>query len=249
MLGMTIVRILNYLTNMDMKKKLLTAAALATSPSVFACWLCNQKIREGIYNSQFLPNLLTLLSAFIVLALIVAALTVITAKRHKVRLAANPGMVALSPVPLTTASMVLGIGIGGFIDGIILHQIFQVHEMLSNKIPATDYVGKSINMFWDGIFHFFCLMVVLVGVVLLWKLLWRKDIDRSGRLLSGGLLMGWGVFNIVEGIIDHQLLKLHNVIELSPDHETANLAFLGISVAMLIVGYTLATQRKHTGSA
>lgn len=99
---------------------------------------------------------------------------------------------------------------GGFVDGIFLHQILQVHEMLSNKISALDYIGKSVNMFWDGIFHAFCFIVVLIGIILLWKLLKRKDVDHSGNLFAGGLLLGWGLFNIVEGIIDHQLLKLHN---------------------------------------
>jgi uncharacterized membrane protein len=132
-----------------------------------------------------------MLLAFVVLGVIVAGLTALTARKHKTWLAANPGGEALSPVPLTIASIVLGIGFGGFVDGIVLHQILQLHEMLSNKIPATNYVGKSVNMFWDGIFHAFCLLVILSGVVL-WKLLRRKDADFSGRLLAAGLLMGWG---------------------------------------------------------
>jgi uncharacterized membrane protein len=119
----------------------------------------------------------------------------------------------------------------------LLHQILQLHEMLSNKIPTTDYVGKSINMFWDGIFHFFYLMVVLVGLILMWRLLERKNIDRSGRLLGGGLLLGWGLFNVVEGIINHQVLKLHNVVEFTSNHQIGNLAFLGFSIMMLVAGY------------
>ncbi len=209
-----------------MKKYLTLSVLLATSATVSACPFCNKKIMDGIYNSQFYPNLLTMLSAFIVLAVMVAILTAMTAKRHKTRLAANPNMQILSPVPLTTASMVLGIGIGGFIDGIVLHQILQVHEMLSNKIPATEYIGKSVNMFWDGVFHFFCMIVVLIGIILMWKLLFRKDVDRSGKLFGGGgLLLGWGLFNIVEGVIDHQILKLHNIIELSPNHDIGKLCF------------------------
>jgi uncharacterized membrane protein len=189
-----------------------------------------------------------MLSAFFVLAAIVATLTFITTKNYKARLALAPGTPVLSPVPLATASMVLGIGMGGFIDGIILHQVLQVHEMLSNKVPATDYVGKSVNMFWDGVFHFFCFIVVLIGIVLMWKLLARKDVDRSGYLLAGGLLSGWGLFNIVEGIIDHQILKLHNVIELSTNHDAGNYTFLGISVLMLIVGYGLMQRRGKVTS-
>ncbi|WP_164974113.1 DUF2243 domain-containing protein [Filimonas effusa] len=177
-----------------------------------------------------------MLSAFVVLAAIVFALVIISTRRYKKWMINYPGNRLRSPVPLTTASVILGIGLGGFLDGILLHQVFQVHEMLSNKIPATDYVGKSINMFWDGIFHLFCLLVVLTGIILLWKTARRKEIDKSGNLLAGGLLVGWALFNIVEGIIDHQVLKLHNVIELSPDHSPGNYGFLVISFIMLCVG-------------
>jgi uncharacterized membrane protein len=223
-----------------MKKSLmLVVAALGFNATSSACPFCNKKIMDSIYNSQFYPNLLTMLSAFIVLAVIVAILSAMTAKRHRMRLAANSRIQVLSPAPLTTASMVLGIGLGGFIDGIVLHQILQVHEMLSNKIPATEYIGKSVNMFWDGIFHFFCMVVVLLGIILMWKLSFRKDVNQSGKLFGGGLLLGWGLFNIVEGLIDHHLLKLHNVVELSANHDIGNFAFLGASVVMVIIGYAL----------
>jgi uncharacterized membrane protein len=221
-----------------MKKYLFTFVAICIASSAFACISCNKKVRDGIFNSAFYPNLFVILSAFLVLAIVIIVLVVITNKRTELH----------SPVPLTTASMVLGIGMGGFIDGIVLHQILQWHEMLSNKIPTNEYVGKSINMFWDGIFHFFCLIVVLVGIILMWKLLFRKDINHSGRLLTGGLLLGWGLFNIIEGLIDHHLLKLHNVVELSPNHDTGNYIFLGISILMIFLGYWLFHKEKSNQS-
>jgi uncharacterized membrane protein len=85
----------------------------------------------------------------------------------------------------------------------------------------------------------------MVGVVLLWKLLRRNDIQRSGNLLGGGLLLGWGLFNIVEGIIDHHLLKLHNVREITNNAELWNYGFLGISVLMLIVAFMLINKRQE----
>jgi uncharacterized membrane protein len=57
--------------------------------------------------------------------------------------------------------------------------------------------------------------------------------------LSGGLLVGWGLFNLIEGIIDHQILKLHNVKEVSLNPEIWNYIFLGFSVGVLIAGYVL----------
>ncbi|HEU4471549.1 MAG TPA: DUF2243 domain-containing protein [Flavisolibacter sp.] len=208
------------------------------------CITCNREIREAIWNDRFFPNLAAMLSAFIVLALIVALLSAIASKRHRQRLSGVAGRPLFSPVPLSNAAMVLGIGIGGFIDGIVLHQVLQWHEMVSNRLPPTTLVAKSVNMFWDGIFHAFSLLVTMVGIVLLWKLLWRTDIDRSGNLLAGGMLTGWGIFNIVEGIIDHHVLKLHNVREITDQPEAWNYGFLGISLLMLIAGAAL-MRKKH----
>lgn len=233
----------------QMKKLTAVCVLMATSAAAFACPFCNNEIKKGIYNSQFYPNLFSMMSAFIVLGVIVAILSAISSRRHRARQGSGNNMQLRSPVPLTTAAMVLGIGLGGFLDGIVLHQLLQFHEMLSNKIPSTNYVGKSVNMFWDGIFHFFCLMVVLIGVILMWKLLPRKDVDRSGKLLGGGLLAGWGLFNITEGVIDHQVLKLHNVVELANDHTTGNMIFLGISVVMLIAGFGLINSRTKSEQA
>jgi len=195
------------------------------------CISCNKLIRDGIYNSGFYPNLLTMLSAFIVLAAIVALMAYLNGSRHRRK---NAG--SSSPVPLKTAGMVLGIGLGGFADGIILHQLLQWHEMLSAKIPTSDYIGKSVNMFWDGIFHFFCLLVVLTGVVMLWRAQSQPQALKSGRLLMGSILSGWAIFNLVEGTIDHQWLKLHNVMEYAADHDPANYSFLGASLLMLVYG-------------
>ncbi|HEY1023015.1 MAG TPA: DUF2243 domain-containing protein [Flavisolibacter sp.] len=187
-----------------------------------------------------------MLSAFLVLAVMVGLLSKLSTRRHHRLVANNPRQEQLSPVPLTTASRVLGIGLGGFADGIVLHQVLQWHEMISNKMPPVNLVAKSVNMFWDGVFHAFCFLLVLAGVVLLWKLLRRRDIDRSGNLLAGGLLLGWGMFNIVEGIIDHHLLKLHNVRELAANIPLWNYAFLGLSLFILAGGYLLVIKRSKS---
>ncbi|RYG12541.1 MAG: DUF2243 domain-containing protein [Chitinophagaceae bacterium] len=135
--------------------------------------------------------------------------------------------------------MILGIGIGGFIDGIVFHQILQWHQMLSAKITIADYIGKSVNMFWDGIFHLFCLMVLMVGIFKLWQLNKRTLLNFSMKLLIGGMLIGWAIFNVVEGLINHHLLKLHNVREQTLAPENANIFFLAASVILFFIGLLL----------
>ena len=203
-----------------------------------ACISCNKLIRDGIFNSAFYPNLLKMLSAFIVLSVIVGLLAYISSRRssHSRHPGGDP---VSSPIRLQCAGLVLGIGLGGFVDGIVLHQLLQWHEMLSAKIPATDYIGKSVNMFWDGVFHSFCLAVVLIGIIMLWFAAKSQQVLNSGRMLAGAMLSGWGIFNIVEGLINHHWLRLHNVIEYSANHNYGNFVFLCMSLVLLIWGMLL----------
>jgi uncharacterized membrane protein len=80
---------------------------------------------------------------------------------------------------------------------------------------------------------------------MLWKALNRTDIDRSGKVLAGGLIAGWGLFNLVEGIFDHHLLKLHNVREITPDKAAWNYGFLIFSIVLLVIGFALVRMRKQ----
>jgi uncharacterized membrane protein len=115
--------------------------------------------------------------------------------------------------PFIAASMVLGIGMGGFFDGILFHQILQLHNMLSNQLFPDTLVNAEINMFWDGLFHAFTWITTLVGLGLLWRAIRKSEVPLSTRALVSGMFLGWGVFNLVEGVIDHQILGLHHVVE------------------------------------
>lgn len=110
-----------------------------------------------------------------------------------------------------SAGVLLGCGLGGFVDGILLHQILQWHSMLSSRLPPTDLVAMKINMFWDGLFHAFTWVMTALGVALLWRAGQRPEVPWSTRTFLGALSIGFGAFNLVEGLIDHHLLGIHHV--------------------------------------
>ena len=110
-----------------------------------------------------------------------------------------------------SAGMCLGSGLGGFVDGILLHQILQWHNMLSSVRPPTTLVDMKYNMIWDGLFHAFTWLMVVIGVWRLWLAGKSAATPWSARTFAGSLLLGWGLFNVIEGLIDHQLLGLHHV--------------------------------------
>jgi uncharacterized membrane protein len=110
-----------------------------------------------------------------------------------------------------SAGALLGIGLGGFIDGIVFHQILQWHNMVSSVIVPSDLVTMKYNMVWDGIFHAFTWIITAVGLALLWRAGLEPNVPWSTRTFVGSLSLGWGLFNVVEGVIDHHILGLHHV--------------------------------------
>ena len=121
-------------------------------------------------------------------------------------------MTAIDDRRVTLAGMLIGIGLGGFIDGIVLHQILQWHNMLSSVHPPATLPAMHLNMRADGWFHAGTWAATALGVALLWRSARGGAAARlPGRWFLGTALAGWGLFNFIEGLVDHQLLGLHHV--------------------------------------
>lgn len=117
----------------------------------------------------------------------------------------------------TTGALFAGVGLGGFLDGILLHQILQWHHMLSTVEPPETMELLRLNMLWDGLFHAAVWVATLAGVILLWRGARRARGLPGVTWLVGWMLVGWGGFNFVEGLVDHHLLGIHHVRGYGPD--------------------------------
>jgi uncharacterized membrane protein len=149
--------------------------------------------------------------------------------------------------PVVSAGILLGTGLGGFFDGILLHQILQWHNMLSTVRPPTDLVSMKVNMIWDGLFHAFTWIVTCLGVARLWRAGRRDDVPWSTRVFVGALILGWGLFNAIEGTIDHQLLGIHHVRP-GPNEAAWDLAFLVLGVTQIAIGVVLVRAGRAEGT-
>lgn len=137
--------------------------------------------------------------------------------------------------PLIAAGMLLGVGLGGFVDGIAFHQLLQIHGMLSAIVSPDNFVNMKINMVWDGVFNSLTWLCTTAGLAVLWRAGARDDVPWSGRTLFGSMLMGWGLFNVVEGIVDHHILGVHHVVE-RLGLSVYDYVFLGSGVLLLAIG-------------
>jgi uncharacterized membrane protein len=56
-------------------------------------------------------------------------------------------------LPIRLPGIMLGVGLGGFLDGMFLHQVFQWHHMFSSTYPVDTVAGLRMNTLGDGWFH------------------------------------------------------------------------------------------------
>ena len=149
-----------------------------------------------------------------------------------------------------TPLFLFGVGLGGFVDGIVLHQVLQWHHMISDNesTPPTTIAGLEANTLADGLFHVFAFIVVLVALALLFRQQRREPVAVPPRTtIVGWLLIGWASFNIVEGLVDHHLLQIHHVRDDVSSPLPWDLGFLVFSLVLLAVGRYL-TGRARTNS-
>lgn len=143
--------------------------------------------------------------------------------------------------------MLLGLGLGGFFDGVVLHQILQWHHLVSEEYRPDTVQNLKINTLADGLFHAATYVFTALGLALLWSGTRGQHAPRRTSAFVGTLLFGWGLFNVVEGLINHQLLGIHHVRP-GPNQLAYDVGFLVWGAAMLAVGAGLMRGRPDTGA-
>lgn len=154
-------------------------------------------------------------------------------------------MTALQPrtnvKPLTKAGIVLGLGLGGFIDGIVLHQILGWHHLvcITETCQAETVEALKTQNTQDGFFHLATWIVTATGIGMLFRAARATEEVWSESKLIGSMLAGWGAFNLGEGLIDHQILGIHHVLPGHPNEFLFDMLFLASGIVLLLVGASM----------
>jgi uncharacterized membrane protein len=126
--------------------------------------------------------------------------------------------------------------------------VLQWHHMLTSTdsdragvrfYPPDTVAGLRMNTLWDGLFHGAAWLFVLGGLALLYS---RVTRDRraawTSRALWGWVLAGWGLFNLVEGVVDHHVLGVHHVRG-GPHQLWWDLGFLALGAVLVLAGWAM----------
>jgi uncharacterized membrane protein len=100
------------------------------------------------------------------------------------------------------AGALFGIGIAGFIDETVFHQILHWHHFWDGGSAGAGLVS-------DGLFHAGSWICLVAG------LFWFADLRRTDSALMSawiaGILFGAGGFQLYDGLIQHKVFHLHQI--------------------------------------
>lgn len=125
------------------------------------------------------------------------------------------------------ATVFLGIGLMAAVDEIVFHQILAWHHFFDRSTPA-------VSLLSDGLLHAAELLMLAAGFRLFNQLSSRGAVSRLHAW--SGFFIGAGGFQLFDGLVNHKLLRLHQVryVEQIWPYD---LAWNGFGVALLVIGY------------
>lgn len=130
----------------------------------------------------------------------------------------------------TTAGALVGIGVAAFLDEVVFHQLLRWHHFYDRSTPTAGLVS-------DGLFHIGGWLALVTGL-LLFADLQRRHATVPLRVRAGGLV-GWGGFQLYDGLVQHKLLGLHQIrydVDLLPYDLAWNVAGgVALAVGLLLL--------------
>jgi uncharacterized membrane protein len=133
----------------------------------------------------------------------------------------------------------IGVGLMAAVDEIVFHQLLRWHHFIDRSTPELGLVS-------DGLLHSAELVVLVAGFFLFSDLRRRRAL--APRSAWGGLLLGAGAFQLFDGVVDHKVLRLHQVrydVDLLP----YDLAWNGAAVLLLVLGAVLLARSRDEATA
>lgn len=132
------------------------------------------------------------------------------------------------------SGILFGLGFVAFIDEFIFHQLLHWHHFY-------DKSTTSIGLVSDGLFHAFSWFATIASMFMYADLRGRHALQ--GKRWIGGALAGAGGFQLYDGIIQHKLMRLHQIrydVNIVPYDLTWNI----LALIVLITGVILIRQTR-----
>ena len=129
----------------------------------------------------------------------------------------------------------VGAAIMAAVDVIAFHQLLAWHHFY-------DRSTSDVALASDGLLHAVEIVVIVAGLFLYADL--RRRDEVAGRWAWSGLFIGLGGFQLFDGLVDHKVLRLHQIrydVDLLP----YDLAWNAGAALLLLIGVLLLIRARQ----
>lgn len=133
------------------------------------------------------------------------------------------------------SGILFGIGMIAFVDEAVFHQLLRWHHFY-------DKSTTNIGLISDGLFHAFSWFATVGGLFMV------ADLRRRNAFWAtrwwGGMFLGAGGFQLYDGIIQHKLMRIHQIrynVNILP----YDLIWNGLAIVLIVWGVILLVRTKR----
>jgi uncharacterized membrane protein len=148
---------------------------------------------------------------------------------------AEQGRAATGRRPSLAVGVVLGAAVMAAVDEIVFHQLLHWHHLVDRSTSGVALVS-------DGVLHALELAALVGGFVR------YADLRRQGLVdlpvVRAAFVLGLGGFQLFDGVVDHKLLRIHQIrygVDLLP----YDLAWLGGGAVVTLIGIALLRRARR----
>lgn len=139
----------------------------------------------------------------------------------------------------------IGFALGGFFDGILLHQVLQWHHLFS-LVSGETWRDMRMQILMDGWFHVLHWVIAAFGLWLLWTAPPRGR--AADKRVLGAALLGFSVWQFVDVVLFHWIFMIHRIRVDVPNPLAYDLGWL-ITFGVTTLGAGLWLWRSQGGTS
>ncbi|WP_100009820.1 DUF2243 domain-containing protein [Lentibacillus sediminis] len=132
------------------------------------------------------------------------------------------------------SGVLFGLGLVAFIDEFVFHQLLGWHHFYDRSTTRVGIIS-------DGFFHAFSWFATVGSLFIVSDLRRRKA--WWYKRWQGGVLVGAGTFNLYDGLVQHKLMRIHQ-IRYNVDILPYDLVWNIIAAVLLFIGILIVSSTR-----
>jgi uncharacterized membrane protein len=137
------------------------------------------------------------------------------------------------------STFLVGLAVMAAVDEIVFHQLLAWHHFWDRSTAIVGLIS-------DGFLHSAELVSLVLGFMMFSRL--RQSRELATRWARAGVFLGSGAFQLFDGLVDHKLLRLHQIRYGVDNLLMYDVVWNSFGLALLAVGAVLLMRARRVNA-